>query len=243
MASDSTEWRKARRPDIERAIYDAIRRAIFEHRLLPGTHLPEETLAAIFGVNRQRIRRVLLRLAHDKIVELRPNRGACVAQPTPKEAEELFSLRKLLEGFAVRQLVGRLTAEELAALEQHLAAERAAFERGDRHALIRLSGAFHLELARLTGNRVLEELLQGLVARSSLLLALYGGESEELCSHEEHRRIIEALRSSDPRRAEEALTAHLDAIAARLHLREPVDATENLRAIFRDVLAETLPHS
>ncbi len=222
---------------IEQRIYDLISRAVFEHRLLPGTHLPEETLAAIFGVNRQRIRRVLLRLAHDKIVELRPNRGACVAQPSPKEASDIFAVRAVLERFAVEQLAGRITAEQVAMLERHLAEERAAFGRGDRHAVIRLSGEFHVLLAGLTGNSVLEELIRGLVARSSLLLALYGGPNEELCSHEDHRSLLETLTTRQPEDAAHAMTAHLERIASRLHLEAPATNGLNLHSIFRDLLA------
>jgi DNA-binding GntR family transcriptional regulator len=221
---------------LEQRIYDLIHRAVFEHRLLPGTHLPEETLAAIFGVNRQRIRRVLLRLAHEKIVELRPNRGACVAQPSPREATDIFTVRTVLETFAVRELAGRLLETHVAQLERHLADEQAAFEHGDRHAVIRLSGEFHVLLAGLTGNSVLEELVRGLVARSSLLLALYGGNHEDLCSHEEHRRLLDALIRGNRERAEELMSEHLSGIAGRLRLEEPVSNGMTLHAVFRDLV-------
>jgi len=221
---------------LERAIYDLIRDAVFEQRLLPGTHLPEETLAGIFGVNRQRIRRVLLRLAHDKIVELRPNRGATVAQPSPEEASGIFSVRKLLEQSVVRCLAGRLLPEQVRLLEQHLSAEEAALEGGDRHAVIRLSGEFHILLARLTGNPVLAEIVLSLVARSSLLLALYGGEREELCSHREHRALLAALVEGDEDRAERLMLDHLEGIAQRLHLEEPAPNGLTLASVFRDLL-------
>jgi DNA-binding GntR family transcriptional regulator len=222
---------------LEQSIYDLVRRAIFEHRLPPGTHLPEETLAAIFGVNRQRIRRVLLRLAHDKMVDLRPNRGATVAQPSPKEARDLFTVRTALEELAIRELVGSLSAEHAARLAEHVAAERTAFEQGDRHTMIRLSGQFHILLASLTGNMVLEELIRGLVARSSLLLALYGGSNEELCSHLEHQELLEAIVDGDRQRATQLMDAHLNGIAQRLHLSEPASTAANLSAIFRDLMA------
>lgn len=53
-------------------IYESIAAAIFEQRLPPSTKLTEETLGAIFGVSRTIVRNALLRLAHDKIVEIRP---------------------------------------------------------------------------------------------------------------------------------------------------------------------------
>ena len=53
-------------------------------RLAPGTKLPEATLCELFGVGRSVVRKVLQKLAHDHIVQLRPNRGAIVAVPTPR---------------------------------------------------------------------------------------------------------------------------------------------------------------
>ena len=52
------------------AVYESIAAAIFEQRLPPGTKLTEDTLGSIFGVSRTLIRNALLRLAHDKIVEI-----------------------------------------------------------------------------------------------------------------------------------------------------------------------------
>src|SRR5512136_3024662 len=59
----------------EEGIYERLVAAIFEHRLPPGTKLGEESLAAIFGVTRARVRAVLPRLAHEGLVTLEPNRG------------------------------------------------------------------------------------------------------------------------------------------------------------------------
>ena len=82
-------------PASEDAIYERLMAAIFEHRLPPGTKLGEESLAAIFGVSRARIRRVLPRLAHDGVVHLEPNRGAFVAKPTVQEARDVFEARRV----------------------------------------------------------------------------------------------------------------------------------------------------
>ena len=70
----------ARNATIDHVVYDGIHRAILEQRLPPGTKLGEESLSSLFDVSRARVRRILLRLAHDKSVKLRPNRGAYVAQ-------------------------------------------------------------------------------------------------------------------------------------------------------------------
>src|SRR5262247_47523 len=78
-------------------VYDALRDAILSHRLAPGTKLPEDELASIYSVGRSVVRSALQALAHDRLVRLEPNRGAFVAQPSKREAREIFEARALLE--------------------------------------------------------------------------------------------------------------------------------------------------
>ena len=63
---------------VEQRIYDSVFDSVMGQRLPPGTKLPEAALCELFGVTRSVVRRVLQRLAHDHIVELRPNKGAVV---------------------------------------------------------------------------------------------------------------------------------------------------------------------
>jgi len=74
-----------------------------------------------------------------------------------------------------------------------IARERKAFESRDFPAWIRLSGEFHTELASLTGNTVLCDCLDGLVARSTLISALYESLGRSPCSFEDHEAILAAL--------------------------------------------------
>src|SRR5690349_20971349 len=62
--------------DIEERIFRSVFEGVASQRLAPGTKLPEASLCELFGVSRALVRKVLQRLAHDHIVELRPNRGA-----------------------------------------------------------------------------------------------------------------------------------------------------------------------
>ena len=78
-------------------IYDQLFGAILEQRLRPETKLTENELCEVFGVSRTIIRKVLLRLSLDRVVELRPNRGAIIAAPEPNEVREIFDARRLLE--------------------------------------------------------------------------------------------------------------------------------------------------
>src|SRR5690242_10004595 len=92
--------RAARKPAVrlsEDEIYGRIHAAVLDHRLQPGTKLKEVALAELFGAKRGVVRKVLMRLAHNRLVALRPNRGAVVASPSVEESRDLFAARRVVE--------------------------------------------------------------------------------------------------------------------------------------------------
>ena len=96
--------------------------SIAEKRLRPGLRLKEEELAEVFDVSRARVRQVLAMLASDGLVTILPNRGAFVSEPTAQEAQDVFHVRKLVEDRVIERLIGRLTPNDFARLEAHVAA-------------------------------------------------------------------------------------------------------------------------
>ena len=94
----------------ENEIYDRMVAAILDHRLPPGMKLIEDRLATAFGVSRTRIRPVLVRLADEQVVTLTPNRGATVAEPTEREAREVFEVRRMIEPFLIEHFIAQALA-------------------------------------------------------------------------------------------------------------------------------------
>lgn len=197
-------------------IYADISDAIVGSRIPPGTILPEDALAGAFGVSRTVIRKVLLRLGHERLVDLRPNRSAAVAHPSPKEARDVFDARRVVETAIVEKVVEIADARQIADLRAH-AAEEHNINR-DRQRLIHHSGDFHLKLAAIAGNDVLAEFLTALIARSSLILALYHPPGSPPCNHIEHEKIVQALESRNKAQAVRAMCEHLNHIEERLLL-------------------------
>ena len=89
----------------------------------------------------------------------------------------------------------------LARLDAHLAEERAAAERGDRAASVRLSGAFHIHLVDALGNPDLSRFLRDLLSRSSVMVSVYEPATQSICAVDEHGAIVDALRARDVTRA------------------------------------------
>jgi DNA-binding GntR family transcriptional regulator len=196
------------------AVYRALKRAILEQALPPGTKLPEDSIGERLGVSRTLVREALLRLSAEGLVELRPNRGACVAHPSLEEGRDMFAVRGALERLVVQELAGRLSAEQRRRVEAHIDAEEKASGR-DAAMSIRLAGEFHTLLADLTGNALLARYINDVVSRCSLILALYGRRHSAECGASEHRAVLAALVKGDAEQAAALMTTHLEAIASR----------------------------
>lgn len=213
--------RAAQRPvsgTLDQTVYDALFDAVMQGRLAPGERLGEEALCAQFGVSRTVVRQALRRLAEAQVVEIVPNKGANVAAPTPAETREVFEARRAIEAAIVRLVAARITHGEVQRLHERLAAEHAALHQGDHARWVTLAGGFHLALAQLAGNRVLQRMLTELMTRCSLIVALYEAPGEAACEHDEHRRLVDLLALRDGEGAAALMEDHLSALEARLAL-------------------------
>lgn len=190
-------------------IYQRVYAAISERKLLPGTKLSEERLAAAFHVSRTRIREVLFRLSQELIVELHPNRGAFITSPTREDMQQVFQVRRALERGIVTDLCESVSAEAVQVLQRHLDLEAQARERGDRAALAQLTGEFHLRLAEATGNRLFADNLRRLVALTGLIITQYGAADSSACAGHEHAGIVRAIQEGRGEDAAQQMQAHL----------------------------------
>jgi DNA-binding GntR family transcriptional regulator len=133
-------------------------------------------------------------------------------------------VRRALEDITLDLLaVSKDIARLLVPLRDMVDREQQAFERGDRISWIRLSNAFHVELARLLDNQVLTELLTGLCARTTLIIALGDRTAGSTCSYVEHREILDHLARGDATSARAAMDHHLQ--DCELRMEEPGTGT------------------
>ena len=210
-------------------IAQALALAIHEHRLTPGAKLSEDEVGEVFGVSRTVVRSALQQLSHERLVELKRNRGAFVAQPTVREAREVFEARALLEPRTARSAAERATAADIQALRKHAAEEHAALDAGEAGRSIYLSGRLHLEIARIADQDTIHDFISQLIARSSLIIALYWQRRSALCERNAHEALIDALAARDGTLAEDLMKSHLLDILTSLDLRNRPSAARSLR--------------
>lgn len=231
MAERGTRAAKAD-PQADEAIYQAITQAILDGRLKAGTKLAEHKLAESFGVSRERVRKVLHRLGAERRIEIIPNRGARVPQPSLADIRAVYEAHRVLEAGVLVQLVRIMDAAILARLDAHLDAERDAAERGDRATSVRLSGAFHMLLVDALENEELSRFLRDLLSRSSVMVSVYEPASQSICAVDEHGAIVEALRVRDVPRAIDLSRHHFLHVEQRLKLEPASGHAPDLKAIF-----------
>ncbi|MEU6017489.1 GntR family transcriptional regulator [Streptomyces sp. NPDC047515] len=211
---------KLERPGpLRERVYEALLELITTRALRPGQHLVESELAGHLGVSRQPVREALQWLNTEGWVDLRPAQGAFVHEPTEDEADQLLSVRTLLEAEAARLAAANSGAAGIAALEELCARGEQAVADDDMDLAVATDAAFHAKVMELAGNAVLSE-LAGQVDRRVRWYYTPVARRRGTRSWVEHRSLIEAISSRDERRATEIMRAHTEHTRRTYHRRE-----------------------
>lgn len=194
------------------AAYEVIRQAILRCDLAPGEHVTEAQLASSFGLGRAAVRAALTRLGHEQLVRAIPRRGYAVAPITFQQVGDLFGVRLIIEPAAARLAAGRANEQMIAELERLNEACAHVAGRDDAAVLRQANTAFHVAVARCSGNTRLEQMVG--VALDELDRVLYLPQLANVwdridASFPEHERIVEALRQRDGPGTEQAMLDHI----------------------------------
>lgn len=182
----------------DKTIYDVLSNAIADHHLAPETHLPEDELASNFNVSRTRIRKVLQQLASEQLITHKPNRGAFVASLSIKEAQDVFTARRIVESGLIQCIPLPLKKTQIKLLQSLIKKEHDAIHAGDRRLANRLSGEFHLTIAEFANNDSLYQYLEQLITRTSIAIAIYHPPHMHLCDNHCHQELLDALINKAP---------------------------------------------
>jgi len=213
-------------------IYKKILKSIVEHQLPPGARLPEDKLSEAFGRSRTSIRKVLQRLALERIVTIAPNKGAQVNQPSEQEAREVLDSRIMLEPLLISEVLKSWSKANSKHFRHMVAAERKAEKIEDQAALIQLTAQFHYELAHLSGNSVMADFIEQLCYRSSLIIAAFGTRHSVSCDCGDHLELIDLLDNNESEVAQQWMKRHLMHIKSSLKLNISDDQKINFQKLF-----------
>ncbi len=187
-----------------------LRDMIVQDILPPGARVRERTLAQELDVSRTPMREALRILATERLVELLPNRGAVVADPSADEVHNLLSVLGVLESLAGEQAAANATnaeIEEINALHYEMLAS---FKRRDRLTYFKLNQAIHRGIVAASHNDALVELHAQVNAR--LYRVRYQSNLNNTKWHTaitEHDSILQALLDRDGPRLAHIMRGHL----------------------------------
>jgi DNA-binding GntR family transcriptional regulator len=200
-------------------VYEALLELITTRALQPGQHLVESELAGHLGVSRQPVREALQRLNTEGWVDLRPAQGAFVHEPTEEEADQLLTVRTLLEAEAARLAAVNAGKAGIAVLEELCAEGERAVDADDVDAAVAMNARFHAKIMELAGNAVLAE-LAAQVDRRVRWYYTPVARQRGLTSWVEHRLLIDAIAARDELRAGLLMREHTEHTRRSYHERD-----------------------
>jgi GntR family transcriptional regulator, rspAB operon transcriptional repressor len=210
-----------------RRVYLCLRQRIVEMSMLPGARIVEREIAEELGISRTPVHEAVQRLADEGLVEVLPRSGTFVARIPLDALEEAMLVRNALETAIIEKAAERATTKGVARLRAILGEQEAAVLANDLRAFHRSDETFHATLAELSGYPgVWPIILQAKTQMDryrQLTLPLEGRTTGVLA---EHRAVVEAVASGDPRQAVAAMRDHLD------HVLPVLEMTRKLRPEF-----------
>lgn len=192
--------------------YQILRREILSCVLEPGSEVSEADIAERLSVSKTPVREALGRLRADGFVVTFPRRGYQIVPLTIADMNELFDMRRIVEGGCGELAAERITDEELDALERLADAGLSRDANAGLDAFIAANREFHLAIVRATGSkRLFEQTFKQLdeLERFFYIGARYRDISSEVQA--DHHRIVESLRTRDPVATRKIMIEHNEA--------------------------------
>jgi DNA-binding GntR family transcriptional regulator len=196
-------------------VAEVLRQRIFSHELAPGSWIDELKIAEEIGISRTPMREALKVLAAEGLVTMKVRRGAYVTEISEKDLREVYHMLALLESDAAAVVARTASSAQLEKLQMlHDALEDSS---QDREQFFAVNERFHMELLALADNRWRDQMVADLrkvmkLSRHDSLLK----QGRIANSLQEHRTLMQALRSREPQAAMQAMQDHfsnsLDAV-------------------------------
>ncbi len=197
---------------MEENVYNHIKKAILARKLAPGKQLVENNLSNSLGVSRTPIRNAIKRLSIEGLVDIIPNRGAFVTNPTKEEMIQAYELRAKLEYIAVCQSMYFLTESDFRAIKENLEKEKAALYNRSPEEYVRYNKEFHISITQKCNNKFLNEFILRLITQTNIYLILFddffSNPKQEPYSPDEHSFILSLIEDKDTKKLKIVLENH-----------------------------------
>lgn len=189
-------------------VYEFLKESIVSGTLLPEQPISELAISNELQMSRTPVREALLELEKEGLIVSYPSRGSFVAPLTSDDVKELYSLRILLESWALERAFDRIALEEINDLEGMLLKSRSTDGWMDRHEADR---KLHALIVDKAGSKRLKNFLNIINLQNERVRRLNAKDNTRAnASLEEHLEIIECIRNRDKEGSISALKKHLE---------------------------------
>lgn len=210
------------RVNLVEAAFEALRDSILTGRLFSGQRLVETELARELGISRGPLREALTLLQKDGLVEVLPRRGRFVLVFTEHAVDEFYSLRKVMEAYAVERVIMSLDGGKMTLLASAQQQVEVAEKTGIPQRAIAADLEFHELFYELAGHQLLRQTWSDNMA-SKLRLLLHVTVPDDFrpdTNASNHRLLVNAIGERDVLRARTLVAEHIE--DARLRARRAV---------------------
>ena len=187
-------------------IAKSLEEKIYAAELEPGQQLVQENIARMFGVSRVPVRDALQILINMGLAVSMPRRGVFVRRLSKKILGELFEVRKILEGSAIKLAAKKITPEVFKTLKEIVAAQQQALKEKDVRLNEKLDSEFHATIFHSLENQTLIDLINANWARIRQARCTSTADTEHGVkwieeSIQRHLKLLDALEHKDIKNA------------------------------------------
>src|ERR1700735_1188277 len=193
-------------PNLTEQAYQSVKRQLLSGSFPEGSKLTEEYLSSALGISKSPVREALMRLESEGLINIEARRGAYVRKFSAKEVHDLYDVRALLEGHAVRP--ARITPELLEQRAASIERTGANLEVGDKLSHIEEDIHFHGLIARSRGTPEFGRILDN-IQQKSLLCRMATFYLSATTAPSSHQKIYMALRDGDIELAKREMHDHI----------------------------------
>lgn len=202
---------------LSEAAYSRIRSMIITLELEPGSLISESALMSTLKMGRTPIREALRSLANEKLVEVYPRRGMFVSRVDVANLSQLSETRAVLEIKAAELAATRSTAADQEITKALIKEIKAIKGDLDMPTLIGLDQRIHHHIYQCTHNEFLAAALDNYYAHALRIWFLALDRVEHLADAIiEHRVLLEAIASNDPKAASKAMREHVEGFESEI---------------------------
>ncbi len=191
--------------------YNYLKNAILTYQLSPDEAISEMAISKELNISRTPVREAMRELEIEGLIVSYPSRGSFVASLTPYDVEEIYELRCLLEVWALKRSITRITEEELDEVEKML---KETVENLDWAGLHKADRRLHGLIVEKSGSKRLVTFVNTLNSQIERVRRISAKEQgRSIRSYKEHMQIIDCIRQRDLERCESILEEHLHSVA------------------------------